>query len=196
MMKKRFMKTLLFILFLPLGACAPWIEAGGMYECPSHHYEVDIPEGWMQLNTDRYLLISRDGPFLQYVLIQSRLLETPFGHTRKKLNGTMLPQEAAEVIVDDMTSDPSVRGLQVLENGPTRINRHDGFRILFTYKNKEGLTLRTIYYGLIVGQWFYSLRYTAVQRYYFEKDIDTFDQIIASFKLLESKPVKSASAGS
>ncbi len=181
-MKKFF---LIFLLFIP--ACAPWIETRGSYESLPHNFYVNIPQGWMMLDTDRYLLISGDGPFLQYVLIQDRPIDRPFRNTKKKFNRLMLPQEAADVIIDEITSDQSVLNFVIIENAPTRINGHDGFRVVFTYKNRDGLKLKTIYHGFLAGENFYNIRYTAVNRYYFEKDIEAFRKVLESFRLIEDK---------
>jgi hypothetical protein len=179
------MKRLLFILLIPITACAPWTRVTGPYEGPAHHFSVVIPDGWMKFDSDSYLLISRDGPFLQYILLESRNLTDPFSHTRRTMNVAMLPQEAAEVILDDLGLDRSVRNLQVLENAPAGIAHQDGFKILFTYKNGDGLTLKTLFYGFIKGRLFYSIRYTAAERYYFAKDVGTFKKVLAGFRLLE-----------
>jgi hypothetical protein len=177
------MKKLLFILLFLIPACAPWVKAGGPYQSSSQHFSVDIPQGWMRLVSDRYLLISGDGPFLQYVLIQDRHVDRPFRHTKKKIKKEMLPQEAAEVILDEIISDQSVLNFEMLENIPAVIDKHDGFRVVFSYKNRDGLKLKTIYYGFLNDGRFYSIRYTAVKRYYFEKDIETFRKVLDSFTL-------------
>jgi hypothetical protein len=176
---------LIFLLFIP--ACAPWVKTGGSYESLPHNFYVNIPQGWMMLDTDRYLLISGDGPFLQYVLIQDRPLDRPFRNTKKKFNRRMLPQEAADVVIDEITSDQSVLNFEIIENVPTRIHGHDGFRVVFTYKNRDGLKLKTIYDGFLAGESFYNIRYTAVNRYYFEKDIEAFREVLESFRLIEDE---------
>jgi hypothetical protein len=94
-----------------------------------------------------------------------------------------LPQEAAEVILDEIISDQSVLNFEMLENIPAVIDKHDGFRVVFSYKNRDGLKLKTIYYGFLNDGRFYSIRYTAVKRYYFEKDIETFRKVLDSFTL-------------
>ncbi len=185
---KTMMKRLFLILLFCIPACAPWSQGGGPYRSTSHNFSVDIPQEWMRLNTDKYLLMTKDGPFLQYVLVQERPVDRPFKHTRKKFNKGMLPLEAAEVIVDEISSDQFVLNFQVIENIPASINGHDGFQIVFTYKNKDGLKLKTIYYGFIVGEWFYAIRYTAANRHYFAKDLETFEKILNSFRLLKSQP--------
>ncbi len=179
------MKRFLFILLIPLTACAPWTRVTGPCEGPAHHFSVEIPDGWMKFDSDSYMLISRDGPFLQYILVQTRNLETPFVHTKRKLNKSMLPQEAAEVILDDLSLDRAVRNLHILENAPAQIAHQDGFTIIFTYKNGEGLVLKTLYNGFIKGRMFYSIRYTAAERHYFDKDLATFKKVLAGFRFLE-----------
>ena len=178
------MKRLFFILLLLLPACAPWSRVNGPFEDPRHHFSVSIPDGWMKFNSDHHLLISRDGPFLQYILVESRDLKSPFSHTMRKMQSGMLPQEAAQIILDDLKLDRAVRNLEVLENGPITIGRSEGFKILFTYRNTEGLTLKTVYLGFIKDRMFYSIRYTAAERYYFAKNVTTFQNVLASFKLL------------
>jgi len=58
---------------------------------------------------------------------------------------------------------------------------------VFTYKNRDGLKLKTIYHGFLAGENFYNIRYTAVNRYYFEKDIEAFRKVLESFRLIEDK---------
>jgi hypothetical protein len=181
------MKKLFLIFLLLLPACATWTKTGDSYESLTHNFHVNVPQGWMMLDTDQYFLISGDGPFLQYVLIQDRPLNRPFRNTKKKLNRHMLPQEAADVIIDEITSDVSVLHFKVIENVPIRIYDRDGFRVAFTYKDREGLKLKTIYYGFLTGERFYNIRYTAVNRYYFEKDIETFNKVVKSFRLIDNE---------
>ena len=97
----------------------------------------------------------------------------------------MLPQEAAQVVVDEISCDQSVLNFQLMENTPARINEYQGFRLLFTYKNRDGLTFKTIYYGFLRGDRFYSARYNAAQRYYFEKDRAAFEQVLQSLRLAQ-----------
>ena len=152
-------------------------------EYSSTHFSVDLPRGWRQVNTNKYLLFTKDDPFLQYVLIQRRPIDRAFKHTKKKLQKEMLPHEVAQVIIDEIFSDQNIRAFNVIENIPASISGRDGFRLLFTYKDKKGSSFKTAYYGLIQGDSFYNLRYNAVQKHYFENDIKTFHIILNSFRL-------------
>jgi hypothetical protein len=138
----------------------------------------------MQLDHPRYLLLSKDGPFLQYILVQQFPVDRPFQNTKKRFREGMLPQEAARVIIDDMASDPGLCNFQLIRSEPAALDSLDGFRLLFTYENPQGLIYKTLYYGFIAGRTYYSIRYNAAQRHYYEKDLDTFDQTLGSFRIL------------
>jgi hypothetical protein len=168
-------------------ACATWIPVEGPYESASHRFSIVLPEKWMKLKTDDYLLLSKDGPFLQYVLVQQRHTDKAFRHTRKKLRKGMLPQEAAQVIIDEIASDRSVLSFQMIGNFPASVNGYDGFRLAFTHRNRDGVLFKTLYYGFLAEDWFYAIRYNAAQRYYFDKDIETFEKILSSFELTQKK---------
>jgi hypothetical protein len=121
------------------------------------------------------------------VLIQERHVEQPFGHTSKTLHRGMLAQEAAQVIIDEISLDRGISDFQIVENCPVRINGLNGFKLLFTHKNQDGLVFRTQYYGFLSGAWFYAVRYNAAQRYYFDKDIQSFESILSSFNVTDKQ---------
>ena len=171
------------LCLLLLSACSSWKQVGGREGYTFRGFSVDIPSHWMQLDTDRDLLLSRDGPFLQYILVQQSSVDRSFQNTKKRFREGMLPQEAAEVVVADMTSDRALRNFHLLASDPVCVDGHDGFRLVFTYQNPDGLTYKTIYYGFIAGGTYYSIRYNAAERHYFEKDLGTFQQVLGSFHI-------------
>ena len=178
--------TLLISLFL-ITSCASVAQKRSLQDLSGSDFSVEIPEGWWKpKHIDKYL-ITKDGVFLQYVLIQQRPIDRPYRNTKKKLNKEMLPQEAAGVIIDEIASDRRIYNFNVIENAPAIIDGREGFKILFTFKDKRGSTFKTLYYGFISGDSFYNLRYNAAMRYYFEKDIAAFDQILSSFKVVKDK---------
>jgi hypothetical protein len=101
---------------------------------------------------------------------------------KKTLKKNMLPQEAAEEVLDIMRSDKSVGQFMVVENTPAEIGGREGFRLVYTYKNDE-VRYRSVYYGLLQGEKFYRISYAAPVRYYFDKDAAVFEEIVKSFKL-------------
>lgn len=172
-------------LFLVVG-CVPWTQVGGLYKNESYNFSVELPHGWMKWNKGEHLFITRDGVPLQFIQIGRMKIEDPLKHTKKKFSKGMLPQEAAEVYLDDLVSNSNILNLEIIENTPATINGIPGFKVVYAYKNKDGLKLKGILYGFIAGDWFYTIHYHAAQRYYFEKDVKTFEKVLESFKLIKT----------
>jgi hypothetical protein len=180
-------KILLIALLFFIAGCMPpppWSTIGGPYPEYSQNFYVELPNGWKKSNRVNYLLVTRDGALLQNIIITSLEIDKGLEYTKKKLKKDMLPQEVAEVIIDDLTSNPNVLNLVVIENTPAKISGHQGFKLLFTFRNREGVKYKSVYYGFIAGGKFYGIRYTAAERYYFDKDIKIFERVAESFKLI------------
>ncbi len=180
------MKKLLGILFIFVIGCAPWTQVGGLYKNESYNFSVELPQGWMKWNQGEHLFITRDGISLQYIQIGRVKIEEPLKHTKKKFSKGMLPQEAAEVYLDDIASNSNMINLEVIENLPATISGIPGFKAVYTYKNKDGLKLKNIHYGFIMENWVYGINYNAAQRYYFDKDTNQFEKVFESFKLIKT----------
>ncbi len=182
---KKVMLLLISLAFI--SNCASLAHERSLKNLPDYGFSVEIPKGWWKPEHVNKYFITKDGAFLQYVLIQQRPIERPFRHTKKKLKKAMLPQEAAAVIIDEIASDRRILNFNVIQNVPAVIDGHEGFKILFTNKDQKGSTYKTLYYGFISGDSFYNLRYNAAMRHYYDKDIADFKQILNSFKLAKAK---------
>ena len=179
---------LLTCLLLVFG-CASMAQNNSLEKLPDSNFSIEVPDGWWKPEHIDKFIITKDGPFLQYVLVQRRAIDKPFKHTRKKIRSGMLPQEVAGIILDELASDRYLANFSIIENSPAVIDGHDAFKILFSYTDKKGTEFKTLYYGFISGESFYNLRYCAETQHYFEKDLPTFKRIIVSFKLNENKSI-------
>ncbi len=177
------MRKLIFVSLFLATAYACGGQLGGSSESNLRNFSIAIPEGWRELNSPEYLMITREGAFSQYILVQQRRVDKPFKHTEKKLNKYMLPQQAAEVIMDEISSDSRVLHFHLSECVRTRVNQYNGFRIVYTYKEKGGLNFLTVFYGFLEGDWFYCLRYSVEVKKYTDEDIETFEKVLNSFKI-------------
>lgn len=176
------------ILALALGAAgcvAPWVPAEPLYRSAPHRYTVELPSGWVRWTQDRDqdLFLTKDGPLLQAISIEKVPVGGELKYTKKRIAKGMIPQEAAEVVLDNIASSDRVASFEVQENTPARVGGVPGFRAVVTYKKKDGLKVKSILYGCLVGEAFYAVRYTAPQRYYFDRDIKAFEKVIQTFKL-------------
>jgi hypothetical protein len=164
-------------------ACAgPWQAAPDQLRAPQ--WVMRSPEGWMHLSTRESEMLSKDGPYLEYILIQARSLAQAFRFTDQRIDPDMLPHEAAQLIVDNMRSDPVIRQFRLLANEPAIVGGHAGFRLTYSYQDQYGVALNTIYYGVVLPNLYFNLRYTAAQRYYFDKELPAFNKAFQSLRFV------------
>lgn len=171
------------VLLCILSGCGAWLRAGGPYTSAAHGISVEFPEGWMRMNNKDVLLVTRDGVLLQYIIIQTLETSDALKHTKKTFRRGMLPQEVAEVILDNKASNPDTLNFKVAENVPAKVGGRPGFKAVYTYKNKDGLRLKGLFYGALVGERFYGISYTAAARHYFDRDLKTFDKAFRTFRI-------------
>jgi hypothetical protein len=167
---------------LMLTACAgPWQPIQKDLTLPQ--WSIASPEGWMHLSMPESEMLSKNGPNLEYILVQSRPLAKRFRFTRQVLDPGMLSHEAAQLIIDNLGSDPRFRDFQLLASEPAIAANHAGFKLTYTYLDKYGVTMKTIYYGVLLPDRFFNIRYTAAQRHYFEQELPTFKTVLSSLQL-------------
>ncbi|MEJ2728112.1 MAG: hypothetical protein P8185_06305 [Deltaproteobacteria bacterium] len=182
-------KYVWIIMFLFLTGCLACTHSGIMSKPASYSFTVEIPEGWKKMDYNGYPLYTKEGYIRQLIWIQNRPIGKPFRYTKKKIQKEMLPEEAAQVFVDELKSDQNLVNLRILNNTPATINRHAGFKVLYTYKDEEGQTYKTLYYGFIKEDTFFTLRFTAVDGTYFQRDIGDFRNILKSFQVIKAEKV-------
>ena len=169
----------LAVVALMLSGCA------GIWEMTPNQlrasqWSLTPPEGWMHLSTVESEMFSKDGPYLEYILVQSRPLDQGFHFTRKKLNAKMLPHEAARLITDNMRSDTHIRQFRLLSNEPAMVGGHPGFKLAYTHQDQMGVEIKTVYYGVVMKDMFFNLRYSAARRHYFDSQLPAFDNVVQS----------------
>jgi hypothetical protein len=181
------MRKLLILGLLCVVSCAATNRGGGLYEDSSRSFSIMIPQGWERVNIEKYLLITNDNPFSRYILVQDFKLDKKFHHTHKRFRKDMLPQEASEVIIDEISSDKAIRNFKLQENAPITINTYDGFRLVFTYNTADGAGYKTVYYGFLAGDMFYSIRYNTCDESSYQENVASFQEVLNSFKVLQAR---------
>jgi hypothetical protein len=149
-------------------------------------FSVQPPEKWYQVNTPKFYVLTKDGPYSQYILVQQRPIDKPFAHTPKTLARGMSASDAAAIFLEEVLNDEAVCNFRLLENQPTRINQHEAFKLVFSYEDKTGLRFQTYMYGFLNENWFYTLRYNADLVRYNNQDIEEFQRFVESFKVNEA----------
>lgn len=130
---------------------------------------------------EKILLITKDGLLLDRVEFKKRLVGAEFEHTTKVLTPGMMPQEMAEVVLNDFEMNERMKNFRAIENKPAIIAGIPGFRLLFSYRQDGALAYQSVYYGFIKDDLFYSVRFSAPKRHYYDANVATFERIVKSF---------------
>jgi hypothetical protein len=165
--------------------CAGWTPSGGLYEDKSRHYSVNLPEGWFMSNNDSDLFLTKSGPELQYIFVQTQPLGKPLIYTRKTLYSGMKSLDMAEYFLENNALDQRMTALKVMDLSTGQILGHTGFRMEGTYENSDGLTHGFIYYGFMTDELYYAVSYSAPQRVYFKKYTEDFNAFFSSFRIIQ-----------
>jgi hypothetical protein len=193
MIRRRWPACVLAAALFPACKAGPrWVPAQGTFSPPSGRYTVEFPAGWMRLGERDTVVASRDGLFLQRIDVFQHETGKPVGGTRKVVVGGMLPQEVAEVVQDALASSRGMQGVTVLENAPAVLDGRPGFKLLVAYKDRDGLRMKLVVYGALVGDSLYELAYGAPERHYFDRDLPTFEQVRSTFRIAQPAVARAA----
>jgi hypothetical protein len=180
--------AVLALALLGATACLPQpafvaVPESGLFDGPDKAFTVALPKGWMRANDDETVFVTRDGPTLQHIVIGRDDIDEPLKGSKRKLSASMEPYEIAELLAGEISSAEGVSGIKILENAPAQLGGVSGFRLLVTYKDADGLRMKSLYYGAVTKKSLWSVQYTAPARVYYDRDVATFQRMVASFKL-------------
>ena len=122
---------------------------------------------------------------MQFIRIERVAVGHELAHTKKKIAKRMLPQDVADVEVDEVRSDQEMRNFELLENVPFHVAGRPGFKLIYTFRTWNWLRLRRVHYGVLVRDWVYRVQYQAAARYYFDKYLSTFERVQESFRITD-----------
>lgn len=132
-------------------------------------------------------MLSQNGPYLEYILIQWRPLDQRFRYTRQEFAVDMLPHEAAQLIIDSLVSDPHLHNFRLLASEPASVDGFPGFRLTYRYRDKHNVETQTVYYGVLLPDRFFSMRFTAARRYYFDHGWPVFAEVLSSVRFASER---------
>ncbi|HVN97538.1 MAG TPA: hypothetical protein VMT62_14005 [Syntrophorhabdaceae bacterium] len=182
-------KLVLLAALVCLTSCAPqrpWIKTEKVYTNQSQGFTVEMPENWMRSSQNDYLLATRDGFPLQSIYIRRfDIKQNPLKNTKKILRKDMLPQEVAEIVLDDTISASSLSDVKTEENVPVTISGVSGFRMVYTFRNISGLRMKAVLCGRLKDDWLLIVRYSAPARHYFDMDAPTFENVLRTLKVTD-----------
>lgn len=173
---------------LLVSGCQVWQPGGTAFTAEKNVFSLTVPSGWNFTtkavggpHTD--LLATKDGVFLQRLVVEHHLLKDPLPNSKRTLTAQMSPFEIAEAVIDDLRTSRALQHFEVNENTPATVGGQPGFKLLLQFQNSDNLRLAEIRYGSLIGDRLYVLRFTAPARHYFERDLATIEEAARSFRL-------------
>lgn len=191
------MLNLLLSLFVILTFCRPCQAAGAedgwqiheergyIFRQPKEWDNAAWKYTWTESDDDDKTIITKDGVFLEFIEIRHRAFEGDDQFTKKKLSAAMSPRELAEVILDEWVIREAFFDATVHENKPVTISGIPAFRAVLSYRKPCGLLHKVVQCGFIKDDEYFSIRYEAPARHYFDKYLPVFDKVLQSFKLAD-----------
>lgn len=183
-MGARTLKTALLLLAFIAAGCAGWAPSGGLYEDRASHYSVVLPEDWFMNDRNSALFLTREGPGLQYIFVQTQPVGKPIIYARKTLYRGMSGLEMAEYFLENNSFDSRMGSMKAGEISTGQVLGYPGFKMEGSYDNSDGLTHRFTYYGFMTEKLYYGVSYTAPERVYYKKDLDVFKTFFSTFRIL------------
>jgi len=177
--------TLLLSLLLT-GCVSTWVKVDDTGRHYQHeHYSSTLPAGWLRIENDEGLVLSKDGVLLQSISILYRPHEKALKNTEKDTSATMLPSELAELTIAEIKAgqEEGVPSLRVASNEPVEIAGRTGFGIHLQYKTTDGLRMEMLLRGVVDENGFYLVKYTAPTLHYFNRDRQVYEAVVTSIKL-------------
>ena len=162
---------------------ATFVPTESPYENREGEFTVDLPEGWMRVNSDQAVVVTRDGLALQRIFIGRHELGKPLKNSKRTIAAGMDPHEIAEALTGEFSSNEGLTGVQIQENSPAKVSGARGLKIVFAYKDSDGLRMRSVFYGVLAKSGLWYVGYAAPARHYFSADLATFEKVVRSFKL-------------
>ncbi|KQT38167.1 PsbP-related protein [Methylophilus sp. Leaf414] len=182
-------KIIIFSLITLLTSCGgPFTRlTKAEYVDTNKNFKVSLPVGWVQINgyqSENALWISKDGYSLQSIRIEALKPDKAFSRIKKPAAANMPISDLAELELAEIKAKSSnAASIKVLENTLENVSDQKAFRLHIQYLNEKGLRFEQVTYGLVSAQNYYRISYQAPSIHYFERDKQTFNQTVTSFKI-------------
>jgi hypothetical protein len=197
-----------FNIFLLISCVVPYSRVTESHVVSPENFAVDLPQGWRQHDASfdptvrwgfgvtamlekRHKLswdvirLTHDGLLLQQICIGRIPVMVELPNTKREVAPEMKPLQAAEVMSDELRSNPNLTHQEIIENAPATVGRYPGFKLHYSYQTEDRLKVEGLFYGAIVGQWLYYVLYEAPAQHYFNKDLQVFDRMLSSVQILK-----------
>jgi hypothetical protein len=150
------------------------------------YYAVHLPLGWVRMERDEEVYVTRDGISIQRLAIERRDHDKAFEKTEQQSTADMVPSELADRYIAEFRAEDAngLPSLEILSNHPTKIDDHLGFALHLRFLSGGGLRYERLVNGFATEDGFFTIDFMAPTLYFFERDRGAFETVVRSFKTL------------
>ncbi|NND65407.1 MAG: hypothetical protein HKM24_05520 [Gammaproteobacteria bacterium] len=147
-----------------------------------------MPEGWVKIYSPTgYVYLTKDGPQLQRIGFERAPLDNAFPRLRKreqhKITADIDLITLSERYVANIKSG-SLENIEILSAGQSQLDGRPAFEKLMQYTDSSGVRYRVKAYGLVNENGFYEVYYSAPVLYFYDRDIITFEEVLATYQII------------
>lgn len=183
-------KRLILIIAISLFGCQVLESATEKrVTLPQSKIALELPETWRRSfdGTDDILLFYHGFKFQK---IRIREIRNRYYVDEKKqmMKTIRVPQDLELWLKEIQPNNVHWKDKIVIESGPSIKGQYRGWQLLESYKIPNGLTYKELHYAYLTQESILHFSYTAVARHYFDRDLQTFEDILHSLKTHQLKP--------
>ncbi len=175
---------LTFFILLIAGCDSPiWVEGGTRVSNRGEDYSVHAPAGWMHFNRGSGITLTRDGLNMQTIRILDLSIEEASKEAGDELSEETLLVDLVDLVRESLTANSGLDQLEFDELALRKVGSFDAAHLAYRYRSSSGLRIGVSYYAFIHGDRYYRATFSAPERYYYERDLPAFEQVLASLEL-------------
>lgn len=183
---KKFLPSILLLLLL--AACAgEWVrvDASSVVH-KTDLYRVSLPVDWVSRQVGDTLVVTRDGPDIQKIILRVSKHEEAFNDIKAQSKSDMLPTELADLFIAELKKEDSdgLPSLTIQSNEPIMLSGRDAFHLHASYRTANGLEYQLLAVGFVTEKYFYAISYTAPTLLFFERSRESYDLVLDSLEAI------------
>jgi len=158
---------------------------GEPFQSKSGGYAIEFPAGWKCAGSGKDSNASRDGYGLDAISVEVRKHKNAFRAIKKGSSEQALPQELAELLVDDIKAQGGNEGIEVLASEPAELGGRPAFRLHLRTRvviDVGALDYEQIIVGTATPDGLVLVAYRAPSLHYFAAHRQDFETALASFR--------------
>ncbi len=170
--------SLLLLLLTSLNGCWTWTLTTGRFSRVSYGYSVNTPKSWYQRNVKKVFQLTRDGSDLDCITMKTWDWGDTISTKQRRLSKDLLLHELPKLFHADLVG----YDLNILSERVVMLDSTFCSETVFSFVRSDNVTEKAVLICCPRQKHFITIVYQGTGRYYFEKQKETFENLLQSVK--------------